>query len=160
MGPSFQLCSGLLICVFLDFFHDPSLQWTFPGLLQERFCPIQEHFLWGEAGTALPLHITNFHTHKFNLVMSTCWSGALCPGQSSDNGPIHQEASWAPVLDCGVRVTALFLSSSLFFLSYSWSNLWLWWADHGQLPDAHPAARSVPLLNRSGEKIIWRKALG
>lgn len=45
-------------------------------------------------------------------------------------------------------------SQELFFVSTAISKLW--WIDLGQLPDTHPAALSLPLLNRTGEKIRWK----
>lgn len=114
-----------------------------------------------EAGIALPLHITNFQTHKFNLMMSMCWSGSLCPGQSSDNGSIHQEASWAPGLDYGVRVTLLPSCPPLSSFSpvvgtiYDCSGLIV---ASCQTP-SQPCSRSPPSTGQ-GEKIRWRKAHG
>ena len=36
----------------------------------------------------------------------------------------------------------------------------MWWVDLGQLPDAHPAALSLPLLNRIGEENRMEKLVG
>lgn len=80
--------------------------------------------------------------------MSACWSGALCPGQSSDNGRIHQEAAGAPDSGCSVRVTILFLSS-LSRVSPALGPVWIavgWSWPAVRCPSSHSLA---PLLNRS-----------
>lgn len=123
--PSFQLCWNHLSSYAVDY-------WSVPFLISFMILPFSGLFLdcfrkgpvlfkntlsGQEAGIALPLHITNFQTHKFNLMMSACWRKALCPGQSLDNGPIHGEASWAPGLDRSVSVTLF--SSCLPLSSFS-----------------------------------------
>lgn len=45
-------------------------------------------------------------------------------------------------------------SQELFFVSTAISKLW--WIDLGQLPDTHPAALSLPLLNWTRDRIRWK----
>jgi len=47
----------------------------------------------------------------------------------------------------------------MFYDRYEHLNL-LWWTDLGWLPDAHPAALSLPLLNRTRRRKLDGKAHG